>query len=47
MEEYKNSLKKAAKYCPDLLHYINKVTTDLNPLKVLNLFEEISDEVIL
>ena len=39
MKEYKNSLKKAAKYCPELLQHINKITNDLNPLKILKLME--------
>lgn len=47
MEKWKRSLSKAIEAQKEIAMYVNKaVYEDLNPLKVLDLFKRISDEVL-
>ena len=44
-EQFKQSFKNAIAAAPELKPHIDKAHEDMNPLRVLNLFKAISDEV--
>lgn len=44
-EQFKNSFSNAIAAAPELKPHIDKAHEDMNPLRVLNLFKAISDEV--
>lgn len=44
-EQFKSSFNNAIAAAPDMKPHISKAHEDMNPLKVLNLFKAISDDV--
>ena len=44
-EQFKNSFSNAIAAAPELKPHIDKAHEDMNPLRVLNLFKAITDEV--
>lgn len=44
-ERFKDSFNNAIAAAPDMKPHISKAHEDMNPLKVLNLFKAISDDV--
>lgn len=44
-EEYFKQLEEAVKYNKEIKSNLNRIQDDLNPIRVLRLFEKISEEV--
>jgi DNA-directed RNA polymerase III subunit RPC1 len=44
-EQFKSSFNNALEAAPEMRVHISKAQEDMNPLRVLNLFKAISDEV--
>jgi DNA-directed RNA polymerase III subunit RPC1 len=44
-EQFKNTFNNALEAVPEMKAHISKAQEDMNPLRVLNLFKAISDEV--
>ena len=44
-ENFKNSFNNAIEATPEMKAHISKAQEDMNPLRVLNLFKAITDEV--